>query len=290
MYGIQLISANVTSYSRMSAVAVDNSVYFMGNEQFYRYDGAVQPLPKNISNYIFDNMNKDQKQKVFAGVNSAFTEVFWFYPSGTSFECNSYVSLNYTNGTWSMGTLDMGSLKSSGTTDALESNRTQWQDSGTFDSPLAGYIVTYNPVNDGVTAESQISSLMTHETGTNANGSDIVHSVESGEVDLDDGENYAFYDKLIPDVQLFDLQETAVASLTASIQGRDLPGDAQKSPASIITIDEFSATGDTYNPDFNATTIRGRARSVSIKINSEGSGFGWRVGDMRVRIRPDGRD
>jgi hypothetical protein len=299
MYGIQLISANTTTYSRMSAVAVDNSVYFMGNEQFYVYNGAVESLPKNLSNYVFDNINKDMKNKVFAGVNSAFTEVLWFYPTGNSFECNRYVSFNYSNHTWSMGSLDMVPLDpNTGTRFGVsELNRTQWQDSGVFEKPLASYIVEYVPYNDGFTAEIQTSRLMRHEDGTSANSSDISHSIESGEVDLDDGYHYAFYDKLIPDVQLFDINDGATPSITASIQGRDLPGDGQKD-ASSITIDSFTDVNGSwsgrplvvYDPKLNATTVRGRARSVSIKVNTNTSGFGWRVGDMRIRIRPDGKD
>ena len=160
-----------------------------------------------------------------------------------------------------------------------------------FDAPIAAYVVDWDQTNNGTTGETQVSRLMNHETGTNANGQSINHHVESGEVDLDDGYHYAFYDKLIPDMELFDVDTDAVATLTASMQGRDLPGKAQKA-ASSITIDTFapdSSNPTSYAPDFNATSIRGRARSVSIKIQSSGSGFGWRTGTMRIRVRPDGR-
>jgi hypothetical protein len=298
IYGIQLISANSPSYSRMSAVAVDNSVYFMGNEQFYAYSGSVQPLPKNLSNYVFDDMNISMKAKVFAGVNSAFTEVLWFYPSGTSFECDKYVAFNYANGTWTMGSYDMVSLtEGSANTSGANLNRTSWEDTTVFANPTASYVLEYDPVATADQPETQLSRMMSHESGTSANGEPIEHHIESGEVDLDDGYHYAFYDKLLPDIQLFNVENNVDASLTASMQGRDLPGKAQKAASSISITDFSDASGASdsqnpvsYAPDFNATTIRGRARSVSIKIESSGTGFGWRAGTMRIRVRPDGKD
>lgn len=300
VYGIQLISAGASSYSRQSAIAVDNSVYFMGNEEFYVYNGTVQSLPKNLSNHVFDNMNTSQKDKVFAGVNSAFTEVMWFYPDGNSFECNRYVSYNYANNTWSMGAYDMVSLSEgagTGSTQDSHLNRTAWEDSSVLADPMSSYVRQYDPAPEddatfGQMPEVQISRLMNQESGTSANGLDLNAHVESGEVDLDDGYHYAFFDKLIPDVQLFDIEGTVDAELTASMQGRDLPGKTQKA-ASSITINDFdpaSGNATSYSPDFNATTIRGRARSVSIKIESTGNGFSWRTGTMRIRVRPDGKD
>jgi hypothetical protein len=252
-------------------------------------------------------MNTPQKDKVFAGVNSAFTEVLWFYPDGDSFECNRYVSYNYSNGTWSMGSYDMISMsEGSGSRENEDEaddftytnmNRTAWHDSSVFSDPTVGYIKQYDPDPAdlspfGQQYEVQTSRLMNHESGTSANGKPMSSHIESGEVDLDDGYHYAFYDKLIPDIQLFDIEDDGVnASLSASIQGRDLPGKTSKTP-STVTINTFSPAGNptSYAPDFNATTIRGRARSVSIKLSSSGSGFSWRTGTMRIRVRPDGKD
>ena len=290
VYGINLVSDGATSYSRMSAIGVDNSVYFMGNEQFYRYDGAVQALPKKMSNFVFDNMNTDQKGKVFVGLNSAFTEVLWFYPSGQSEECNKWVSYNYQTGAWGMGDYDMSEVTSSDITAGITTgyNRTAWQDSLTTNKPMSTYIIQQK---DSVVPTISTTGVMVHEFGNNANGAEIVHSIESSEVDIDDGNRYAFYDKIIPDIQTFDYDGVSSAVVTCSVQGRNLPGRDQGT-ASSVSVD-FSANsidGLNYTPDFNDTTIRGRARSVSISISSTGSGFGWRLGSMKIRFRPDGRD
>jgi hypothetical protein len=284
IYGISLITENVTAFSRMSAVAVDNSVYFMGNEQFYVYNGNVEPLPKKISSFVFDNMNLEQRQKVFAGVNSAFTEVFWFYPDGDSFECNRYVSYNYSTGAWGMGSFDMASL-TEGSGGSTSYNRTAWQDSGIFDNPVSSYVLSYLPNN---TPETQKSALMTHEKGTTAQGGTIEHYAETGEVDLAEGDRYAFYDKIIPDIEVFDVNDGVNGEINIDLIGRDLPGKDPKAPASVMV--QFTSGSDEYTPDFNKTTVRGRGRTVSLKVRSNASGFGWRMGDMRVRIRPDGRD
>lgn len=287
VYGVSLLSNNVTSYSRMSAIAVDNSVFFMGNEQFYMYDGSVRSLPKNLSNYVFENINRSQKGKVFAAVNSAFTEVMWFYPGCDSFECNRYVSFNYTTGVWGMGLMDMDCLDETAG-GSLSYCRTAWDDSGVFGNPVASFITEYDPTSTPVSLKS---GIMKHEFGTSAQGQAITHSIESGEVDLDDGYHYAFYDKIIPDVQLINVDDGVFGSLSVEIGSRNLPGKTKRDQAS-VTVD-FSPQTDTtlnYAPDFNATTVRGRGRSVSLKVSSDGIGFGWRLGDIRIRLRPDGKD
>lgn len=52
----------------------------MGAEEFYVYAGSVQRLPCSVRDYVFNDINSDQLEKVTAGLNSAFAEVTWFYP------------------------------------------------------------------------------------------------------------------------------------------------------------------------------------------------------------------
>jgi hypothetical protein len=298
IYGISLVSQNVTTFSRGSAIAVDNSVYFMANGHFYMYNGSVQPLGKEVSNYVFDNINKDQSGKVFAAVNSMFTEVLWFYPDSNSFEPNRYVSYNYSNHTWGMGLMDMTPIEHDHAIDTDETsnsynpgfNRTCWEDVGVVDNPTAGYIIAHDP--SAVPAVDR-AALMSHEVGTSAQSGNIEHYVESAEVDLDgEGGAYAFYDKIIPDIERFNLDEDlSTGIMTVSMKGRNLPGKTTRDETS-ITVDYSNQDDSTLNyaPDFNDTTVRGRARSVSLKVLSNTSGFGWRLGEVRVRMRPDGRD
>ena len=93
-FGITQLSNQTTIRGVNSAVAVGDSVFWMGVDRFYVYDGRVQPLPCTLRDYIFDDFDEQQANKVFAGSNAAFGEVFWFYPSETgSSENDRYVCL-----------------------------------------------------------------------------------------------------------------------------------------------------------------------------------------------------
>ena len=68
------------------AVAVEESVYWMGYREFYVYNGRTQKLVCPVQDFVFSDLNRDQDTKIIAGQNSAYSEVWWFYPSA---ECNS---------------------------------------------------------------------------------------------------------------------------------------------------------------------------------------------------------
>ena len=94
-FGINLVSENITVISPLAAIAHDDVVYWMGFEEFYAYAGQVQRLPCSVRSYVFDDFNRDQKEKVFAASNSAYSEIWWFYPSSQSNEVDRYVVFNY---------------------------------------------------------------------------------------------------------------------------------------------------------------------------------------------------
>ena len=50
----------------------------MDRRNFYVYNGAVQPLPCSVKEFVFDNLNQDQAFKVFAAENNDYNEVTWF--------------------------------------------------------------------------------------------------------------------------------------------------------------------------------------------------------------------
>ena len=286
-YGFETVSKNVTAYSRGSFAAVDNVVYFMGRDQFYKYDGSVQPLPKNVVNYVFDDINEGQKDKCFSGVNSKFTEVYWFYPSSDSFEPNRWVSYNYSNETWTHGSFDMSALDQSAGSGS-SANRTAWEDVNVFDTPQSPYVTNYDP---STLPETQKSSLMKHESGRSANGDAITHTIESGQIDVTEGDAYMHWDRILPDVEIFDRAEGAtMPTVTLSIDGRNLPG-RQEHSSSAITVDfsDNAVSGLDYAPDYKNTSIRGRGRTLSFRATSSSTGYGWRLGTLRLNMKPDGK-
>tara|TARA_R110002020_G_scaffold37165_10_gene112293 strand:+ start:1459 stop:3708 length:2250 start_codon:yes stop_codon:yes gene_type:complete len=285
-YGFKLVSRNVTAYSRGSYVAVDNMVFFMGKSQFYVYDGSIQPLPKNLVNYVFDDINDSQKEKCFSGVNSKFTEVYWFYPSSDSFEADRWVAYNYSNNTWTYGSFDMSALdQSQGSDTSL--NRTSWHDANIFDTPLATYVKEYAPDSVPPVADS---GLMKHEIGTSANGSSITHTIKSGQVDLSEGGMFTHYSRLIPDVDRTNSTGSNPSEeVTLTIEGMNIPGRDEVGSSSVtVSFAGNTTSGLNYAPDYNENAISGRAQTVSFEATSASTGFGWRLGTLRLDLKPDG--
>ena len=118
--------------------------------------------------------------------------------------------------------------------------------------------------------------LYSHESGHDDDGSAMTAYIETGDVDLGDGDQFWSVDRVIPDLYFRDAQSTD--EVTISLNGHNFPGEAQSSVASA------SITSST-----NQAFIRARARQMSMKVQSTGLGYGWRVGYVRLDGRTDGR-
>ena len=298
VFSFTLATEGVEIVSRGAAVNAANSVFFMGNEGFYVYSGSVSPLPSTVSKYVFDDFNSDQKEKCFAAVNSAFSEVMWFYPTATSFEPDRYVSFNYEEETWGIGSFDM-SVLSEGEGGSTSYSRTSWRDAVVFPNPMSTYIYDYDPTTSDTSGSeypvTQKTAVMIQESGTTARGDNMEAYIESGEYDISDGERFSLYTRMIPDLQIFNGSgATSKPRITLEMNGRDFPGDASSQlTTTLVKFDKVESGGintfPTYTPVGNSTAVRGRGRSLSLKLSSSASGFGWRIGDIRIDLQPDGR-
>ena len=248
--GPSLISPNAAATS-------NNRVYFMDRNGFYVYSGSTERVPCTVLDYVLSDLNQDQAYKVFAASNDSVNEVMWFYPSGTSTEINKYVLYNYLEQTWSIGT----------TTDNFV--RTAWDEATIYEYPIAA------SKND---SSSNTNYIYSHEIGHGDGSDSFTAYIESSDFDLEpDGESFTFISKLIPDVEFRD-QQTTSDTVTFTIKGRDYP------------LQELS-TLQTINVTPNSTfeNTRARSRQAALKISNSSSDYGWRLGDLRLQIRPDGR-
>ena len=75
----------------------------MDTDNFYVFDGTVKKLPCSVRRFVFDRLNRDQVDKIYAGINSEFTEIIWLYPSTGSDECDSYVIYSPEERYWTIG-------------------------------------------------------------------------------------------------------------------------------------------------------------------------------------------
>ena len=155
-----------------AAAIVDGRAYWMAsNQQFYMYGGGQpQVIPCPVQDHIFDNIDAAQREKVYASHNSMFNEIWWLYPHDST-ECDRYVTYNYVENVWSVGTFD----------------RSAMIDRGVYDEPYMAGTDTY---------------LYSHENGVDANGAVFSGSITSAPFDLEDGERVLELRRIVPDVTL----------------------------------------------------------------------------------------
>jgi hypothetical protein len=250
-FGINLISENTSVQSVNSGVAVDDMVFWMGRTEFYMYNGSVQRIPCSVRSYVFDDFNFNQGEKVFAGLNSAHSEIWWFYPSASSNNIDRYVVYNYTEQVWHYGTLA----------------RSAWVDRGAFENPLAAGL-------DGYLYEHEVG----FDDGSTAPASAINSFIQSSPVDIGDGEQFSLIRRVLPDIAFENsTAESPSADVTVSV--------ANQTGGSYLR----SATGTFFNNDRNQLDFRLRGRQLSLKVSCDNTATTWRLGSPRVDIRPDGR-
>jgi len=244
------LSADISMISPNAAVNARGVVYFMDRGNFFVYNGSVQPLPCSVKDYVFSNINMDQAFKVFAAENNDFNEVMWFYPVGSgNTEVTNYVAYNYLENLWSVGTLSRGA----------------WSGANTMNYPLASTALDGEP-----------NYLYQHEFGYDADGEPMEAYIESGDLELSDGEFFMFINSIIPDFTFSG--DTGGAQTDIIIKGSDFPLEAA------TTLSTSTITSTTKQ-----SFVRNRARHSIVRIESNGSGYGWRLGDLRFDMRQDGR-
>jgi hypothetical protein len=257
-FGFKQIGSNCGAVGINAAVDVSGNSYWMSNDSFFVYDGAVKKIPCSVEDYVFDDINENAKQDVFCAANSNYNEVMWFYASANSDQIDRMVIYNYAENLWYIGTLA----------------RTSWSDYGVYPVPYATQFLS----TDTTASISTITGLKAgrtfvflHETGTEDDGSAMANHIESGDIDIADGDNFMSISRFIPDFK--DL--TGTADIT--IKTRPYPSGTQTSHGS------FDVTTSTTKVN---TRIRGR--QVAVRISSDATGDKWRYGTMRLDIRPDG--
>jgi hypothetical protein len=95
------ISSETSILSSSCIIEYDGYVFWIGIDRFLMYTGQIQELPNNMSiNYFFDNLNYAQRQKVWVTKITKFGEIWWFYPSKNSQECDRAIIYNIRDQTW----------------------------------------------------------------------------------------------------------------------------------------------------------------------------------------------
>ena len=246
IFGSDQVGSDAGLVSQSGIVDINGIIYWMGYGSFFQYDQRIRKLPCTLIKDTFDqdrstSLNFNQKEKVVAGENSQYNEAIWFYPSRDSIENDRYIIFNYLENVWYSGSIE----------------RTSWDDVNVFDSPYA---------------TDASGNLFTHEQGKDASGQPLSSYIETGEIDIAQGNAIMFIDKFIPDFIIPDNKP-----MTVTLYLRKYPGQPYEEKTYTLT---------------NRTeyiNMRARARRVKVRYSVDGLGADYEIGMPEFGIKPDGK-
>ena len=259
-FGLRQLGANAGLIAQHAAIEVNGIAYWMSDDAFYLYDGVVKKMPCSVQDFVFDDISYTNKNDIAVGLNTAYNEIIWYYPSANASQIDRAVAYNYLERTWY--TVSLG--------------RTTWLGAYVYEKPIATEYNASATANIstilGLTAGA--SSIYEHESGNNqADGTAITAFLETGSVEIADGDQLMSISKLVPDFD--NLSNTMTARLTL-----------EQYPQSSSNV--------TSNASITSTTekvsVRGRGRAVKIRYTTNTvNDTPWRLGSQKLEIRPDGR-
>ena len=259
-FGLRQLGANCGLISQHAAVEINGRAYWMSDNSFYMYDGVVKKMPCSVQDYVFDDLSYTNRNDIACGINTAFNEIIWYYPSANATAIDRGVAYNYLENTWY--TVNIG--------------RTTWLGAYVFENPIATEYdasVTANVSTIlGLTAGA--SYIYEHESGNNqADGTAIPAFLTTGSVEIADGDELMSVSRLVPDF------DNLTNNMTATLTLEQYP----QSAANVTTTGTITSTTEKID-------VRGRGRAVKIKYETNTvNDTAWRLGSTKLQLRPDGR-
>jgi hypothetical protein len=259
-FGLRQLGANCGLIAQHACTEINGRSYWMSDNAFYMYDGVVKKMPCSVQDYVFDDMSYTNKADIACGINTAFNEIIWYYPSANATQIDRAVAYNYLENTWYTTSLA----------------RTTWLGAYVYELPIAteynASLTANNSTILGLTAGA--SYVYEHETGNNqADGTAITAFLTSGSVEIADGDELMSVSRLVPDFD--NLANTMTATLTLE--------QYPQSAANVTTTGSISSTTEKID-------VRGRGRAVKIKYETNTvDDTAWRLGSTKLQLRPDGR-
>jgi hypothetical protein len=264
VFNFQLLADNTSIAGPNAVITVHDMTYWMGVDKFYVYNGRVQTLPSDLRTYVFQDINLSQQYQITAGVNDAFSEVWWFYCSANSTTIDKYVVYNYLENIWYYGNMA----------------RTAWLDAPLRDVPMAaGYG----------------GQILYHESG-NDDGSvnppaAIENFIQSADFNLEDGDSFGYVWRIIPDLT-FDGSNAPFPTANFTIRPRQFPGTnygTSNNPAVQSAnnyLNQRTYNVQQFTPQVN---VRIRGRQMALRVGSDTTGVAWQLGTPTADIKPSGR-
>jgi hypothetical protein len=230
IYSFERVGSGCGLISQGAAVVGGNAVVaWMGKSGFWTYDGYAQPLPCEVADRVFGDLNRSQVSLITSWYSPSYGEMTWHYPSVGSSENNRYVRWNHRENHWAIGALP----------------RLACVQEGVFDYPLA------------VGADGHIYA---HESGFDYGGAEPF--VETGPIELDNGDRVFTALALIPDEQI-------LGDVAATFYGRMQPNESE-------------LVHGPYSPTVK-TDVRFTARLARMRLTGARAAD-WRVGAFKLDL------
>ena len=266
-FGQRQLGANCGLIAQHAAIDVNGKAFWMGEDAFYMYDGVVKKMACSVQDYVYDDIGFTNKNDISCGVNPEFNEIMWYYPSANATQIDRLVVFNYLEGTWYTSTL----------------GRTTYLGNYTFENPIStqynASLVANTTTSTGVSntpygVTAGASYIYKQEVGNNqADGSAISASLTTGSIEIASGDQFMSVSKFVPDF----------TSLTNNVAVTLTLEDYPQSTTSQITSGNVTSTTSKID-------VRGRGRSVKLNfITNTVDDTNWRLGSMKLQLRPDGR-
>jgi len=262
-FGLNQLGRNCGLLGQHAAVVVRDVAYWMGQNAFFAFDGTVKKLPCTVDDFVFESLDLTQTDQIFAGVNTEFAEIIWFYVTNPNNDpqpqVNKCVVYNYLEQSWSIGTL----------------NRTSWVDRGVFQFPLATEYFTDTTANATPTVIGLSNGVSKHykqEFGTDADGAAMEAYIQSGDFNIDEGgEQMMRIARIIPDFR----DQSGDLDITWSFKNYPYGNVVSQTALTVATTD-------------TKKDMRGRGRQANFKITSNTSGGNFKLGTFTMDVYPDG--
>lgn len=250
VYSFNEIGTGCGLIARKAAASIAGNVYWMGPSQFYKLSGeGVTPVACPVWDVIFQDLDQTKLDKIRVAVNSRFGEITWYYPTMS----NGGEINAYVKYNVFLQQWDFGNLA-----------RSAWIDQSVLGPPIG--------------ADPNSLYIYQHETSTDADGQPMPSSFQTGYFTMTNADVKMFVDQVWPDMKwgYYEGSQNATVNLT------------------FLTTDYAGQTPQTYGPyplTQNTTFIspRFRGRLVSIKLDSNDVGSFWRIGNIRYRVKEDGK-
>lgn len=253
IFDFSILASGCGLIGKFAAATLGTTVFWMSQKGIYALPagGSVTPVPCTVWDFIFQNLDTNNVEKIRCAVNSQFNEVGWFFPSmsGGTGENDSYIKFNMAMSAWDCGTL----------------GRSAWIDQSELGAPIGANI---SPIY-----------IYQHETSPDADGQPMLSSFTTGYWAMSDGEEMSFCDLVYPDMKFGYPGFTTSAEVQLSFNYADNAQDT------VYTTPQYTMTSG--GPGFLNVRLRGRL--MSLTLQSSDVGTFWRLGGLRARTASSGR-